>query len=288
MADKDFPILITGATGQQGGSVAGNLVGKDFKNIRVLTRHPEKAKIYRDMGIDVFKGDLREPSTLKKAMKGVKKLFLVTTPYEEGVEAEIDQGISAIDAAREAGVQHVIYSSVCSAHRETGIPHFESKWKIEHHLVQSGLPYTILRPAWFFENYQTFMLPAIQSGRVSTPLLPDRPLQQIAVQDVGEFAAAAIERPDEFIGLQLDIAGEALTFPEVLTILGNLAGKTIEYVPMSLEESEKAYGHDFTVMYDWFNRVGYNVDIPTLQQTWDIPLTKFRDWIGISKMTVAL
>lgn len=288
-ASKEFPILITGATGQQGGAVAGNLIGKGHKNIRVLTRHAEKAKIYKDAGVEIAIGDLQDRASLAKAMKGMKKLFLVTTPYEHGVDAETEQGITAIDAAVEAGMQHIVYSSVASSHRETAIPHFESKWKIEHHLIQSGLPYTIIRPVFFFENLQApWMLPAIQSGRVSLPVLRDVLLQMIAVQDVGEFVAAAFERFDEFIGQQFDIAGDELTFPEALGILGDLAGKPIRYEVMPLEQAETNFGHDFTVMFDWFNRVGYNVDIPALRQAWDIPLMKFRDWIGISKLTVAL
>ncbi len=224
-----------------------------------------------------------------KALKGMKKMFLVTTPFEQGVDVETEQGVTAIDAAVEAGIQHVVFSSVGSAHRETGIPHFESKWKVEHHLIQSGLPYTIIRPVFFYENFQApWMLPAIQSGRLSLPVLPHVPVQMISVQDVGEFAAAAFERPDEFIGQQIDIAGDELTFPEALKIFSETTGTPIRYDAMPSDQAERNFGHDFAVMFDWFNRVGYNVDISSLQQAWDIPLMTFRSWTEASRLAATL
>jgi uncharacterized protein YbjT (DUF2867 family) len=289
MAKEPFPILITGATGKQGGAVAGMLIGKGHTNLRVLTRHPENAQVYKEAGVEIVKGDLTDKPSLIKALKGMKKMFLVTTPYEHGVDVETEQGITAINAANEAGIEHLVYSSVASAHRETGIPHFESKWKIEHHLVKSGIPYTIIRPVFFFENFEApWMLPAIQSGTISLPVKADVPVQMISVQNVGEFVAAAFLRPDEFIGQQFDIAGDSLTYPEALKILGEKTGRSIRYEVMPLKQAESVFGHDFTLMFDWFNRVGYDVDIPTLRQSWDMPLTKFRDWIGISKMPVEL
>ena len=273
-------ILITGATGQQGGVVARYLL-EEGKKVRALTRHPAKAEALKKRGAEVAVGDLTDKDSLKPALRGVKKVFLVTTPFEAGLEAEVRQGIDMIDAAQEAGVAHLVFSSVGSANKNTGIPHFETKWRVEQHLKRAGIPATILRPVFFMENFTApWMLPAIQQGKVVLPLAPDRKLQMIALADIGAFGAAAFLRPKEFIGQEIDLAGDALAMPEALGLLAQEIGKPIEYEPLPMEQAEKVFGHDFGVMFRWFNEVGYSVDIPELEKRWAIPLTKFRELVA--------
>lgn len=272
-------ILVTGATGQQGGVVARYLL-QQGKKIRALTRHPAKAEALKKLGAEVAVGDLTDKESLKPALRGIKRVFLVTTPFEAGMEAEVRQGIDMVDAAKEAGVDHLVFSSVGSANKNTGIPHFETKWQVEQHLRKSGLPATILRPVFFMENFTApWMLPAIQQGKVVLPLAPDRKLQMIALDDIGAFGAAAFIRPKEFLGQEIDLAGDALTMPEALGMIAREIGKPIQYEPLPVEQAEKVFGHDFGVMFRWFNEVGYSVDIPALEQRWAIPLTKFRELV---------
>ena len=119
----------------------------------------------------------------------------MTTPFESGVEAETGQGLTMIAAIKESGVEHVVYSSVASADRATGIPHFDSKYEIEKVLMDSGLNYTIVAPVYFMEN---LLFPqtkeGIWNGTVAMAMPESTPLQQIAVSNIGEFVAAAIER----------------------------------------------------------------------------------------------
>lgn len=272
-------ILITGATGQQGGVVTRYLL-QQGKKVRALTRHPGKADVLKKMGAEIAVGDLTDKRSLQPALRGVSRVFLVTTPFEAGMEAEVRQGIDMIDAAREAGVAHLVFSSVGSANKKTGIPHFETKWQVEQHLKRSGLPATILRPVFFMENFTApWMLPAIQEGKVVLPLSPDRPLQMIALDDIGAFGAAAFIRPEEFIGQKIDLAGDALTMPEALGLLGRELGRPIQYETLPMDQAEKVFGHDFGVMFRWFNEVGYSVNIPSLEKRWAIPLTKFRELV---------
>lgn len=138
-------ILVTGATGQQGSAVANALLQKG-KNVRVMTRNPEKAAILAKAGAEVVKGNLTNQTDLQAALRGVQGVFAMSTPFEAGMEEEVRQGVMLADAAKQAGVSHYVYTSVGSAHRHTGIPHFESKWKVEQHIEKVGLPATILRP----------------------------------------------------------------------------------------------------------------------------------------------
>lgn len=272
-------ILVTGATGQQGGVVARYLLQQGEK-VRALTRHPAKAEALKKMGAEVAVGDLTDPDSLKPALRGVKKVFLVTTPFEAGMEAEVRQGVEMAEAAKEAGVEHLVFSSVGSANNNTGIPHFETKRRVERQIKRVGLPATILRPVFFMENFTApWMLPAIQQGKVALPLAADRKLQMIALDDIGAFGAAAFIRPKEFIGQEIDLAGDALTMPETLGLLAAELGKPIQYEPLPVDQAEKVFGHDFGVMFRWFNEVGYSVDIPALENRWAIPLTRFRELV---------
>jgi uncharacterized protein YbjT (DUF2867 family) len=284
VTDKSEPILITGATGQQGGVLANRLLTDGYK-VRALTRNPEKAQALRGLGAEIVVGDLKNRASLDQAFQSVKRVFLVTTPFEEGVNAEEKQGIDLIDAAKSAGVEYLVYSSVASAQRHTDIPHFESKWNVEQYLRRSGLRHSIIRPVFFMENFAApWMLPALQAGKVVLPMQPDRPLQMIALQDIGEYLAAAIVHPEKFAGHEIDIAGDELRIPEALSLIAGLTGHKINYETMPFETAESMLGHDFTVMFKWFNEVGYNVDIPGIENQWGIKATRFRDWLKSSAL----
>jgi len=273
-------ILVTGATGQQGGAVARSLLRKGQK-IRILTRNPAKGEELKKMGAEVLVGDLTDTASISTALQGIKKVFLVTTPFEAGMETEILQGISMVDAAKTAGVEHLVFNSVVSADKNTGIPHFETKWKVEQHIQKVGIPATILRPAFFMENFASpWMLPAMQKGKLVFPMQPNRRLQMIALRDIGEFASAAFLRPKEFIGHIIELAGDELTIPGALDVLSKSMARKIQYEQLPDDQLENALGHDMAVMFRWFNKVGYNVDIPALEKRWGINLTKFKEVIA--------
>ena len=275
---KNETILVTGATGQQGGAVAKSLLRQGQK-VRGFTRNPAKAEALKKLGAEVVSGSLTDRSSLDLALKGVKKVFLMTTFFEEGMEADVQQGITMVDAAKAAGVEHLVFTSVGSAHRKTGIPHFETKWQVEQHIQKIGLPATILRPTAFMDNFGTFWQPSSE-GVIMAPLRPDTKLQMIAVKDIGEFGAAAFLRPSEFIGQAIDLAGDELTMPEVATHLSRTMGRSVQFQQIADDQAEAAVGLDFALMFRWFNEVGYDVDIPALQQRWGIPLTTFKELIA--------
>src|SRR5437016_14534647 len=147
-------ILITGVTGNQGGAVAQALQGSGFR-LRGLTRKPEseRAAALARHGVDVVKGDLDDEATLRQALAGAWGVFGVQNSWEAGVEREEVQGKRLATLAREAGVEHYVYTSVESANRHTGVPHFDNKWRIEETVRSLGFPsHVILRPVFFMEN----------------------------------------------------------------------------------------------------------------------------------------
>jgi len=268
---------VTGATGQQGGAVATALLAKGQK-VRVMSRTPGKASALAKAGAEVVKGNLTNPSDLQAALRGVQGVFAMSTPFEAGMEVEVRQGIMLADAAKQAGITHYVYTSVGSAHRNTGIPHFESKWRVEQHIRQIGLPATILRPVWFMENFTTFAKPSAQ-GVLLLPMKPARKLAMVALKDIGAFCAAAFLRPNDFLGQAIDLAGDDLAMPEAAAQLTHAIGRPIRFQEFPMEQAEAAMGHDLATMFRWFNEVGYAINIPALKQQFGMPLTTFAEWI---------
>lgn len=277
MATQTKPILVTGATGQQGGAVARALLAKG-QPVRVMTRTPEKAAALAKAGAEIVQGDLTNQAILQMALRGVHGVFAMSTPFEAGMEAEVRQGIMLADAAKQAGIAHYVYTSVGSAHRNTKIPHFESKWKVEEHIRKIGLPATILRPVWFMENFTTFAKPSAE-GLLMLPMKPARKLAMVALKDIGVFGASAFLRPSDFLGQAIDIAGDELTMPETAALLTQAMGRPIRFQEFPMDQAETAMGHDFATMFRWFNEVGYAIDIPGLRQQFGIPQTTFVEWM---------
>jgi uncharacterized protein YbjT (DUF2867 family) len=265
-------ILVTGATGKQGGAVIKHLRKKGFA-VRALTRNPDKPEaraLINQTGIEVALGDLEDKPSLLRALEDVYGVFAVQTPYEGGVDAEIRQGIALVDAAHSSDIEHFVYSSVGSADQKTGIPHFDSKWKIEEHLRGTGMPYTIVRPVYFMENWLT-MQEQITQRKVVLPLTPETILQQVAVDDIGAFAAIAFEHPGKWQGTATELAGDEAFMDQIAQTLH------ASYSQLPWEDFEKHVGHEMAVMFRWFQDVGYHADVAALRQ--QMPdLMSFERW----------
>jgi uncharacterized protein YbjT (DUF2867 family) len=146
-------ILVTGATGQQGGSLARLLLQKKHK-VHALTRNTQSpaAQDLRNKGAKILKGDLDDSDSLKRAVKNVESVFLMGTPFEDGTEGETRRGKLMADIAKENKIEHLVYSSVADADKNTGIPHFESKYKVEQHIKNLGIPHTIIAPTFLWKT----------------------------------------------------------------------------------------------------------------------------------------
>jgi len=273
-------ILVTGATGQQGGSVINALVGKGHR-VLGMTRNPgsDRAKALEGRGVDVVAGDFHDKKVLVELFSQVDLVFLVSTPFEAGVDEETVQAINAVEAAGEAGVKYLLFSSVASADRNTGIPHFESKYKVEQFLVKSGIPYTITAPVFFYDNLLSpWMLPGLQNGTLAQSLPAERKLQSVSVKNIGEFNALILKNPDRFLGKRIDYAGDDLSAIEYAEILSRASGRQIGYFEVPIEKVRES-SEDMALMYEWFNRAGYSIDIEALKREYqDVPWETFAQW----------
>lgn len=279
------PILVLGATGRQGGAVARHLVRSGFR-VRALTRDPEKpaARALAGLGIDVVRGDLKERGSVEAAIGGAYGVFSMQDFWQAGVEEEVRQGTMVADVARSLGVQHFVYSSVASADRDTGLPHFESKWMIEQHIHEIGLPFTILRPVFFMENWE-YLRDPIASGVLPQPLAPECSLQQIATDDIGAIAALAFCNAGRWLGRIVELAGDELTMTQTAEAFGRALGHQVRYTQVSWQDFERGGCEELTAMYQWFQDVGYEVDIPALRSEYP-KLRRLNDFLQESGWTV--
>jgi len=274
---SDRTILITGVTGHQGGAVAQALQGTGF-SLRGLTRTPdsEPAAALTRRGVDLVKGDFDDEATLRRALAGAWGVFGVQNALAAGADREEAQGKRLATLAREAGVQHYVYTSVGSAHRRTGVPHFDSKWRIEETVRGLGFPsHVILRPVFFMEN---LIAPfSLQGSTLAWALGPDTKLQMIAVDDIGWFGARAFTDAAALNRRELDLAGDVRTMPEVAEVLTEALGRPIAFAQTPLEPVRQ-YSKETAVMLQWFERVGYSADIAALEREFGRPLTKLPGW----------
>src|SRR5712672_2627467 len=270
-------ILITGVTGNQGGAVAQALQGSDFR-LHGLTRKPEseRAAALARRGVDIVEGDLDDDASLRRALAGAWGVFGVQNAAEAGVDREEAQGKRLATLAREAGVEHYVYTSVGSAHKQTGIPHFDNKWRIEETVRSLRFPsHVILRPVFFMEN---LLAPfSLQGSTLALALGPGTKLQMIAVDDIGWFGARAFTDAGALNRREIDLAGDVRTMPEVAEILTDALGRPIAFAQTPIEQVQQ-YSKDTALMLEWFERVGYSADIAGLEREFGRSLTKLPDW----------
>jgi uncharacterized protein YbjT (DUF2867 family) len=262
-------IAVSGATGQQGGAVARRLLAEGWQ-VRALTRDTSKpqAQALAALGAAVVPGDMDQRAQLDAAFQGADAVFSVQNYWLPGVgyDGEVRQGKLVVDAAKAAGIQHFVYSSVGAAHRGEGQKHFASKYVIEQYLQASGLPYTILRPVGFMDNNNSsWTRPAILNGSLpSIGLRPHKTMQMVAVADIAAFVALILAQPQKYLGQTIELAGDELTETQIAATYARVIGR-----PVTLATPQAggwAPEEELKAMNRFFNGEGYTADIPALRQ----------------------
>jgi uncharacterized protein YbjT (DUF2867 family) len=284
-------VLVTGATGKQGGAVARALLARGGHQIHAVTRDPEceSAQLLAKAGARLVEANFRSRDSLVAAMEGMDAVFAMTTFFEDGVHAEVDQGKALIEAARTCGVPYLVYTSIANADQKTGIPHFDSKCEIEKYLQASGLTYAVVAPVYFMENvFSPQVIEGLRHGVYAAPMPGDRQLQQIAVEDIGNFTALVIEDRARFAGQRIDLGSDELDGNEQATVLSEVLGREIRFQQVPLQ-AVRQQSEDMAIMYEWFDRVGYDADIMALRETHpDVGWHTFEGWARAQDWEAAL
>ncbi len=290
------PILVTGATGAQGGAVVDTLLEQGV-SVRALVRDPQsvKSKALAGRGVDLVKGDFYDEGSLAVAATGVTGVFSVQTPpAPDDLEREIRAGRKLIEAAKAAGVNVFVHTSVARAgEQETFVGWEEGRWwpdywnskaAVNDAIKEAGFAHwVILKPAYMMDNFippkAVWMYPSLATkGAIETSLNADTRLDMIAAADVGRFAAAAFANPESFDGQEIDLAAECLTMDDVANILSNVSGATVLARSFSPKEARAAGIHAGLVQnQQWVNVEGYKVDLGRAR-SFGIPLSTFSEW----------
>lgn len=298
MPTDPAPVLVTGATGRQGGATARALLAAGVP-VRALVRDAatDRAKTVEAFGAELITGDLHDRDSVIRAAEGARAVFSVQMPgvTAEGFdfEGEMAQGVNLIEGAKAAGVRQFVHTSVTGAGQHTETPGWaEGRWAsmepalgaktaIQDRVRAAGFPHwTLLKPGFFMENFlpsMAFLFPrGIEGGLVSV-LNPETRLSLVAVDDIGRAAAAAITAPERFGGVELELASDYLSMTEIAEVLSRALGTQLSAPDMTEEEALAAGMPAMGATHEWLNVTG-QPGRPQYARDLGIPLTSFDEW----------
>ena len=268
-------IAVCGATGQQGSAVVKKLLADGWK-VRALTRDVNKPAVQalKSLGAEIVPGDMDKRAELDAAFKGVYGIFSVQNFWlpNVGFDGEVRQGKNVADAAKAAGVQHLVFSSVGAADRGMGQKHFDSKYVIEQYIEALGIPHTILRPVSFMENYNRTRAYILSGTFAGWGLRPEKTMQMVAVEDIAVFAALAFADPQQFLGRRIELAGDELTEAEIAQVFTKVIGRPVKAAGPQ-NRAGAALPEERQAMFNFFNGKAYDADIASLRKIYPGLLT---------------
>jgi len=276
------PVLVFGATGQQGGSVVTALQRSGW-SVRAMVRNvtSSKSEAFRDAGVEIVEGSFDDTASMRAAMSSAYGVFSVQPSSPGGIisdEDEVRYGTTIADLAVESGVHHLVYTSGSAAGNEpTGVSHYDTQAEIERHIRSLPITSTIVRPATFME---LLLMPGfgLDQGRFTFFMQPDRAMQVLAVEDIGRIVAAIFADPVKFGGQTFEIASDAVTGNELEEIFSEMAGRYIPYARFSGEVLvANPFLQKLTALVD-DGRLAGNADLASMRQI-NPALWSFRSWM---------
>ncbi|MFE2037246.1 NmrA/HSCARG family protein [Streptomyces scopuliridis] len=298
MSPDPAPVLVTGATGRQGGATARALLAAGVP-VRALVRDPAtgRAKAVEALGAELVTGDLHDRESVIRAAEGARAVFSVQMPAMTGdafdFEGEITQGVNLIEGAKAAGVPQFVHTSVSGAGQHTETPGWaEGRWAsleatlgaksaIQDRVREAGFPHwTLIKPGFFMENFlpsMAFLFPRGIEGGIVSVLNPATRLSLVAVEDIGRAATAAITAPERFDGVELELASDYLSMTEIAAALSRALGTELSAPDMTEEEARAAGMPGMGAGHEWMNVAGQPAR-PEYARDLGIPLTSFEEW----------
>ncbi|MBT0768692.1 NmrA/HSCARG family protein [Kineosporia sp. J2-2] len=285
-------ILVTGATGRQGGATARALLGSGVP-VRALVRDPAKAAGLEELGAELVQGDLLEPGSLAPALRGVRGVFSVQMPpIRDGqfrFDDELTQATNLIGAARAAGVAQFVQTTVSGADRTITRPewaaqqiYYDTKTAIENAGREAGFEYwNLLRPGTFMDNLlpsQAYLMPRGLEGGLVTVIRPQTRLSLVAVHDIGSAAAAFFREPERFRGVELELASDYLSMAQIAATVSRVLGVPLGAPDLTEQEALDAGMPPYAAIpHAMLNEVGQPAR-PEFARELGLQLTSFEEW----------
>jgi uncharacterized protein YbjT (DUF2867 family) len=263
--------------------------------VRILTRHAESAgaEVLRQLGAEVVAGNLADVPALARAMSGCEAVFGLTNFWEH-FGCEIIHGKNLVDAAREAGVRHLVLSTLPSSLALSGgeitVPHLESKAEVEQYARQSGVPSTFVHVAFYYDNFLTFFPLRAGADGVLGFGFPqgETPLAGVAAEDVGPVVAAILREREQYLGKVVGIVGEELRADEYASVLSRVVGREVRYthIPREVFASFGFPGaDDLAAMFDLNRRfILSRADDVALTRALNPAVQSFERWANANRV----
>jgi uncharacterized protein YbjT (DUF2867 family) len=269
-------ILAAGATGRLR-PVVDELVARGHA-VRVTARDPgsDTARALAARGVEVVRADFDDPDSLRAAVRDIDVVFAAGSPHQAGPGGETRHGINVAQAATDAGVRHLVFSSGAGADRRTGVPVLDSKHAVEQRIRELGIAHTILAPVYFMENaFNPWNLGALTAGTFPLALPPGRALQQLAITNLSAVAADVIEHTHDYVDQRIELAGDEISGEQAAAVLSRVTGRPFTFHEVPLAELPDG----MRLLFEWLDRVGHHVDIPALRQRFPgVQWHRFEDW----------
>jgi uncharacterized protein YbjT (DUF2867 family) len=277
---RPLTILVCGATGRLG-QLVPTLLERGHR-VRAATRQPDSpaARALARMGAQPVRADLDDTPGLVSAAEGADVVFAAGTAHAAGPQGDIRHGVNVADAAHIAGVRHLVYISVAAADRPTGVPPFDSKHVVEHHIREVGVPYTVIAPVYYMDNvWNPWNRPALSAGRFPSPVPVTRRIQQVSIADVIDFAAVVMESPDRFVGERVVVAADQPNAQECAATISGIVGRPVAAVG--------PFPDGPNPLFDWLNREGDRVDTSAVRTAYPhIQWHDFAAWAATQDWSV--
>ena len=235
-------ILVTGATGAQGGSVADFLLKSGNYSVRALTRDAgsEKALNLKDKGAEIAEGNMEDVTSLIDAMKDCYGVFGVTSFWEH-FQKEFEHGKNLVDAVSKSNIEHFVFSTLPNVKKISNgkyeAPHLDLKAELEEYSKSKDLKATYVHAAFYFENFYTFFPPQKQEDGSFTFGFPqENNLRGISIEDLGGIVLNIFDHPSEYIGKTIFAAGDSITPAEYAATMSEVLGKKVifNYIPQDI------------------------------------------------------
>ncbi|PKY07327.1 putative NAD dependent epimerase/dehydratase [Aspergillus campestris IBT 28561] len=291
--------FVCGATGAQGGAIANHLLQQQA-NIRTTTRNTdsESAKALQSQGVSIIKGDWDDENALKEGIKGCTGLFLNTFPSLQNPVLEVERARQILNIAKEAGVNHVVYSSAFAIHEPERLDHWDAnsraagillqKQAVEKAVRSAGFEFwTIMRPGFFMTN---FLPPTVlfygnipATGSIVSALTPETLLPLVDPNDIGKFGAAALLEPARFNHAELTLSGELIGVDDIMKALSDLTGRDLKAIYLSEAEIEEQSAKNPVFVAQKMMRTMSQFHDAELSKTWGIPTGNFAEFLERNK-----
>ena len=279
-------VLLIGVTGGTGSNAVKGFLEQNVSDLRAITRkidldRPSLSRLHKS-GVELVEADLDDETSLKTAFANISAVYCHATAGDlaKPDPQEVARAERVAQAAKQANVSHFVYNSAGGADRNSGIPHIEQKYRVEQVLKQASLPTTMLRACLFMEEFwKHYTRPSILKGSFSFAVQPDRPLHLITTKDMGRVAAYVMKHPAQFVGREIELAGDVLTPKQMAEEFARAQGRPVAYKEIPPWIFLLLFRKSLFDLIQWYRKQGYQADVPSLREAFPGLLTTFAEFL---------